>query len=101
LLENDRRPVAVYTQPDRPVGRGRRLRPGPVKELAAAHAIEVLQPETLRDPAAAATMARFRLDVLIVAAYGLILPEAILATPGFGCINVHASLLPGGAAQRP
>jgi methionyl-tRNA formyltransferase len=77
------------------------LQPGPVKVLAAAKDIEVLQPATLRDPLAASELARFGLDVLIVVAYGLLLPSAILETPRLGCINVHASLLPRWRGAAP
>jgi len=101
LLDGRRRPAIVYCQPDRPVGRGRKLTPGPVKELAEAHGIPVVQPESLRSEAAVATLADWRLDVLVVAAYGLILPQRVLATPRFGCINVHASILPRWRGAAP
>ena len=93
--------LAVYTHPDRPAGRGKKLTASPVKQLAEAHAIPVLQPSTLRDPDAQATLADFGADLLIVVAYGLILPEAVLATPGLGCVNVHASLLPRWRGAAP
>ena len=101
LIAAGRIPEVIYTQPDRPTGRGRRVRPSPVKVLAEAHGIAVEQPATLRDPTAAAALGRWNLDVLVVAAYGLILPPAILATPRFGCINVHASLLPRWRGAAP
>jgi len=101
LIAHGYPPAVVYTQPDRPIGRGRKLQPGPVKALAVAENIEVLQPATLRDPLAASELARFALDVLIVAAYGLLLPSAILETPRLGCINVHASLLPRWRGAAP
>lgn len=85
---------AVYTQPDRPAGRGRKLKASPVKELALAHEIPVRQPKTLRDREAQAELAAFGADVMIVVAYGLILPAEVLAAPRLGCLNVHASLLP-------
>jgi methionyl-tRNA formyltransferase len=86
--------VAVYTQPDRPYGRGREPMPSPVKQLAEELAIPVRQPATLRDPAEHVYLAGLAPDVVCVAAYGLILPPEILAVPRHGCINVHASLLP-------
>jgi methionyl-tRNA formyltransferase len=85
---------AVYCQPDRPVGRGLALRPGPVKRLALMHKIPVLQPLDFRDPAALERLAAFDADIFAVAAYGLILPAALLKLPPLGVINVHASLLP-------
>jgi len=94
-------PAVVYTQPDRPTGRGRKTMAGPVKALAVEHGIPVLQPDTLRDEAAAAALGAFELDILIVAAYGLLLPSAILHTPKLGCINVHASLLPRWRGAAP
>lgn len=86
--------VGVVTQPDRPVGRSQVLVPPPVKALATAHGIPVLQPVTFRRPAAAAALARLQPDIGIVAAYGKILPPAILAIASHGYLNVHASLLP-------
>jgi methionyl-tRNA formyltransferase len=101
LLAAGRRPVAVYTQPDRPVGRGRRLQPPPVKILALAHALPVRQPESLRGAETARALTDLDLDVLVVAAYGLILPPGILAAPRQGCLNVHASLLPRWRGAAP
>ncbi len=105
LLDAGLAPVAVYTQPARPAGRGQKLMASPVKQLAVAHGIPVLQPATLRDPAAQAELAALQPDLLVVVAYGLILPQAVLDIPRLGCINSHASLLPRwrGAApiQRP
>ena len=86
--------AAVYTQPDRPAGRGRQLRASPVKERALAANLPVLQPQNLRDPGIQAELAAFQPDVMIVVAYGLILPASVLIIPPLGCINVHASLLP-------
>ncbi|MGZ8283384.1 MAG: methionyl-tRNA formyltransferase, partial [Allosphingosinicella sp.] len=86
--------VAVYSQPPRPAGRGKALSPSPVQRRAEAAGIEVRTPRSLRDPAEQAAFAALRLDAAVVAAYGLILPEPILAGPRFGCLNVHASLLP-------
>lgn len=93
--------LAVYTQPDRPAGRGQKSTPSPVKQLAQQHQIPVLQPATLRDPAAQAELAALRPDVLIVVAYGLILPQAVLDIPRLGCINSHASLLPRWRGAAP
>lgn len=101
LLENDCRLAAVYTQPDRPAGRGRRLQPSPVKMLAEARGIEVIQPETLKDEAAQAQLAALQPDLMIVVAYGQILPQAVLDIPRYGCINVHASLLPRWRGAAP
>lgn len=95
------RPVAVLTQPDRPAGRGRRLTPGPVKAWAVEQGLSVLQPATLKDGAAVAELAALAPDALIVAAYGLILPPAVLSLPPAGCINVHASLLPRWRGASP
>ena len=101
LLDAGIRPLAVLTQPDRPAGRGRKLTASPVKELAVAECIDVLQPVTLRDAAIHATLAAFEADVLVVAAYGLILPPAVLDIPGAGCLNVHASILPRWRGAAP
>lgn len=86
--------VAVYTQPDRPAGRGHKLRPSPVKSLALELGLPVLQPASLKSPEAQAELAAFRPDVLVVAAYGLILPDAVLDAARLAPLNVHASLLP-------
>ena len=91
----------VLTQPDRPAGRGQRLQASPVKELALAHGLPVHQPVSLRDPAAVAPLAACGADVLVVAAYGLILPQAVLDLPAQGCINIHASLLPRWRGAAP
>ena len=91
----------VLTQPDRPQGRGLRVAPSPVKELAAGHGIPVLQPATLRTPEGRAEATAVRVDVLVVAAYGLILPPAVLAWPRHGCINIHASKLPRWRGAAP
>ncbi len=86
--------VAVYTQPDRPAGRGQQFRPSPVKVLALEHGYPVLQPLNFKDQADIDTLCAFEADVLVVAAYGLILPQAVLDAGRMGAINVHASLLP-------
>src|SRR5690606_5246142 len=84
LLDAGREVIAVYTQPDRPAGRGQRLMPSPVKQLALAHGIPVHQPQTLRDPAAQAELAALQPDLMVVVAYGLILPQAVLDIPRLG-----------------
>lgn len=101
LLDSAHAPVAVYTQPDRPAGRGRQLRPSPVKICAAAAGIPVCQPLTLRAAAAQEQLAAWKADLIVVAAYGLILPPAVLALPRLGCVNVHASLLPRWRGAAP
>ncbi len=101
LLAEDVRPVLVLTAPDRARGRGRRVRPTPVRELADEYAIEVLTPTSLKTDDSLQAIASYRLDVLIVAAFGLILPAAILALPRLGCLNVHPSLLPRWRGAAP
>lgn len=101
LLDSPHSVVAVYTQPDRPAGRGRRPAASPVKQLAVQHGIAVCQPGTLKTPEAQAELRSLRPDLMVVVAYGLILPEAVLATPGLGCVNVHASLLPRWRGAAP
>ena len=93
--------VAVYTQPDRPAGRGRRLTPSPVKQAALAVGIAVEQPESLKSPEAQRTLANYQPDLMIVVAYGLILARKVLATPRLGCWNVHGSLLPRWRGAAP
>lgn len=93
--------VAVYTQPDRPAGRGRGLTPSPVKLAATERGIPVYQPLTLRDEAAQAELAALKPDLMIVVAYGLILPQVVLDIPTHGCWNVHASLLPRWRGAAP
>ncbi|RYU56862.1 methionyl-tRNA formyltransferase [Methylolobus aquaticus] len=92
---------AVYTQPDRPAGRGRKLTPSPVKTLALARGLPVFQPESLRPAEEQEALAALGADLMVVAAYGLILPTPVLATPRLGCINVHASLLPRWRGAAP
>jgi methionyl-tRNA formyltransferase len=101
LLDAGHPVIAVYTQPDRPAGRGHKLMPSPVKLLAQQHGLPVLQPATLRDPAAQAELAELQPDLLLVVAYGLILPQAVLDIPPLGCINSHASLLPRWRGAAP
>ncbi len=92
---------AVYTQPDRPAGRGRKLQASAVKEWALTHQIPVYQPLNFKDPATVAELAALEPDIMIVIAYGLLLPKAVLEIPKFGCINVHASLLPRWRGASP
>ncbi len=101
LIASAHEVVAVYTQPDRPAGRGRRLTPSPVKQLALHAGLPVRQPRTLKDAAAAAEVVAWDADLLVVAAYGLILPQAVLDAPRQGCINIHASLLPRWRGAAP
>ncbi|HET8729701.1 MAG TPA: methionyl-tRNA formyltransferase [Moraxellaceae bacterium] len=93
--------VAVYTQPDRPAGRGRELKASPVKELALARKLPVMQPLNFRDPVNVAELAALKPDLMVVAAYGLILPRSVLDIPRLGCLNVHASLLPRWRGAAP
>jgi len=93
--------VAVYTQPDRPAGRGRKLAPSPVKQAALAAGIAVEQPESLKGAEAQAALDAYRPDLMVVVAYGLILPRKVLAIPRLGCWNVHASLLPRWRGAAP
>jgi len=93
--------VAAYTQPDRPAGRGRALSPSPVKRAALERGIEVFQPETLKTQVARDALAALKPDLLVVVAYGLILPKSILSIPTHGCWNVHASLLPRWRGAAP
>ena len=101
LLEGPDSVVGVLTQPDRPAGRGRQARPSPVKQAAQAAGVPVDQPESLKDAASRATLAQWAPDLLVVAAYGLILPRAVLELPRLGAINVHASLLPAYRGAAP
>lgn len=103
LFNSEHQILAVYTQPDRPAGRGQQLQASPVKEIARLHNIPIFQPKTLRDENVQKEMRAFNADVMIVVAYGLILPESVLKIPRLGCINIHPSLLPRwrGAAPIP
>ncbi|OCT21028.1 methionyl-tRNA formyltransferase [Pseudomonas putida] len=101
LLASPYEIVAVYTQPDRPAGRGQKLMPSAVKALALAHDIPVYQPQTLRNADAQAELAALKPDLMVVVAYGLILPQAVLDIPRLGCINSHASLLPRWRGAAP
>ncbi len=101
LLDGPHRVRAVYTQPDRSAGRGRRNRPSPVKQLAESHGLPVCQPSSLRGSEDQQELARWQPDVLVVVAYGLILPAGVLEIPRHGCLNVHASLLPRWRGAAP
>lgn len=101
LVGSGRKPVAVYTQPDRPAGRGKKLTASPVKHCAIEHGIPVYQPATLRDAAAVEELRALQPDLLVVAAYGLILPQSVLDIPTHGCLNVHASILPRWRGAAP
>lgn len=93
--------IAVYTQPDRPAGRGKKLTPSPVKSLALEHDIPVYQPASLRNEDAQRELAALNADLMVVVAYGLILPQVVLDTPKMGCINVHGSILPRWRGAAP
>ena len=101
LIESPHDVVAVYTQPDRPAGRGRKIQFGPVKQVAVDADIAVEQPLSLKDEEAQKTLADYQADVMIVAAYGLILPQSILDCPKYGCLNIHGSLLPRWRGAAP
>jgi methionyl-tRNA formyltransferase len=94
LLRDGHTPALVVTQPDRPAGRGRALRPPPVKLAAERHGLPLLQPEKLNDPSVLSALAEARPDVIVVVAFGQFLPRAVRELPPLGCLNVHASLLP-------
>ncbi|MCK5189194.1 MAG: methionyl-tRNA formyltransferase [Methylococcales bacterium] len=101
LINSEHEVCAVYTQPDRPAGRGRKLLPGPVKTLALSADIPVFQPETLKTEEDLKQLASFEADLMVVVAYGLILPQTVLDTPKQGCINIHGSLLPRWRGAAP
>lgn len=94
LLQGPDCVVGVVTQPDRPTGRGRRTFPSPVRKVAESHAVPVVAPEKIRDPQFLDTLAKWRPEIIVVVAYGRILPKSILELPPLGCLNVHYSLLP-------
>ncbi len=93
--------VGIYTQPDRPSGRGKKLTASPVKQLALRHDLKVYQPNSLRSGSEIDTLAELKPDLMVVVAYGLILPPNVLTTPGLGCVNIHASLLPRWRGAAP
>ncbi|MDB4260637.1 methionyl-tRNA formyltransferase [Porticoccaceae bacterium] len=93
--------IGVYSQPDRPAGRGKKLTASPVKKLALKHQLPVFQPQSLKDPQQQRILSELQADIMVVVAYGLILPQAILDAPRLGCINVHASILPRWRGAAP
>lgn len=101
LLDSSHQVIAVYTQPDRPAGRGRKLTASPVKSLALSANLPVYQPENFKQAGALAELAALEPDLIVVIAYGLILPQAVLDIPRLGCINVHGSLLPRWRGAAP
>ncbi|WP_394132334.1 methionyl-tRNA formyltransferase [Shewanella maritima] len=101
LIDSPHQVIAAYTQPDRPAGRGKKLTASPVKSLAMEHEIPVYQPKSLRNEAAQAELAALDADIMVVVAYGLILPQVVLDTPRLGCINVHGSILPRWRGAAP
>ncbi len=101
ILGSHHEVIAVYSQPDRPAGRGKKLKSSPVKELALEHSIPVFQPKSLRKEDAQQQLASLNADLMVVVAYGLILPQEVLDMPEFGCINVHGSILPRWRGAAP
>lgn len=101
LLATEHNIIAVYTQPDRPAGRGKKLTPSAVKSVALANAIPVLQPENFKSAEAQSELVELNADLMIVVAYGLLLPQVVLDAPRLGCINVHGSLLPRWRGAAP
>ncbi|MCG6228298.1 methionyl-tRNA formyltransferase [Vibrio furnissii] len=101
LLSSEHEVIAVYTQPDRPAGRGKKLTASPVKHLALEHNIPVYQPENFKSDEAKQALASLNADIMVVVAYGLLLPKAVLDTPKLGCINVHGSILPRWRGAAP
>ena len=101
LLDSEHEVVAVYTQPDRPAGRGRKLQPGPVKSLALSAGIPVYQPVNLKNEVDIAQLKALDADLMVVVAYGLILSQTVLDIPKLGCINIHGSLLPRWRGAAP
>ncbi|MDH5727536.1 MAG: methionyl-tRNA formyltransferase [Gammaproteobacteria bacterium] len=101
LINSEHEIIAVYTQPDRPAGRGRKLTASPVKQTALAANIPVYQPESLKSETAQAELRALEPEAIVVAAYGLLLPKAVLDIPPLGCLNIHASLLPRWRGAAP
>lgn len=101
LIESEHEVVAVYTQPDRPAGRGRKLSPSPVKKVALENNIPVYQPVNFKSDEDVQALINLNADLMVVAAYGLILPKVILEAPRLGCINIHASILPRWRGAAP
>ena len=101
LMDSPHEICAVYTQPDRPSGRGRKLKPGPVKELALKAGLSVCQPDSFKSDVELQKLTAFAADLMVVVAYGMILPQTVLDIPRLGCVNVHASLLPRWRGAAP
>lgn len=101
LIKSDHDVVAVYTQPDRPAGRGRKIKFGPIKQVAVDHTIPVEQPESLKSDDVQKVLRDYQADIMVVAAYGLILPQVVLDIPKYGCLNIHGSLLPRWRGAAP
>lgn len=101
LIDSEHQVIAVYSPPDRPAGRGKKLKACEVKELAVTHTIPVFQPESLKSEHVQQEMAALNADLMVVVAYGMLLPLAILDTPKYGCINVHGSILPRWRGAAP
>ena len=101
LIDSEHDIVGVYSQPDRPAGRGKKLKASEVKELALQHDLPVFQPQSLKDDEAQQALAALNADVMVVVAYGLLLPKSILETPRLGCLNVHGSILPRWRGAAP
>ena len=101
LLSSEHEVIAVYTQPDRPAGRGKKLTASPVKNIALENNIPVYQPENFKSDEAKQELADLNADIMVVVAYGLLLPQAVLDTPRLGCINVHGSILPRWRGAAP
>lgn len=101
LLNSEHDVVGVYSQPDRPAGRGKKLQPSPVKQVALEHNLPVFQPLNFKDSASVDELKDLNADIMVVVAYGLLLPQAVLEVPKHGCLNVHASLLPRWRGAAP
>ncbi|MDK9739177.1 methionyl-tRNA formyltransferase [Vibrio sp. D404a] len=101
LLSSEHEVIAVYTNPDRPAGRGKKLSAPPVKQLALEHGIPVYQPENFKSDEAKQELADLNADIMVVVAYGMLLPQVVLDTPRLGCINVHGSILPRWRGAAP
>lgn len=101
LIDSEHNIVGVYSQPDRPAGRGKKLQASPVKSLALEYELPVFQPKSLRNEEAQQELASLNADIMVVVAYGLILPKVVLDTPQMGCINVHGSILPRWRGAAP
>lgn len=101
LVSSEHEVIAVYTQPDRPAGRGRKFAESPVKQFAKAHEIPVFQPISFKEAGAIRAFSELRPDIMVVVAYGLILPQTVLDIPRYGCVNIHASLLPAWRGAAP